>query len=52
MGTHGKKWICALKKNKNESPFPSLERNVKIIVFQKGVETDETNRSLSGLLVG
>lgn len=38
---------------KNENSFPSPERNVKIIVFfQKGVEIDETNRSLSGVLVG
>jgi hypothetical protein len=31
---------------KNVSSFPSLERNVKWSIFQKGIEIDEANRSL------
>ena len=31
---------------KNVNAFPSLKRNVKRSIFQKGVEIDEVNRSL------
>lgn len=31
---------------KNVNSFPSLQRNVKWSIFQKGVEIDEANRSL------